>query len=670
MLTDDQIARIAYEAITKSLENYNTLTQNRATALQYFYNEPRGDESAGYSQVQSTDVSDMVEAVLAQIGPILTNETLIQFEAAGEEDEQQAQLESDFVAYLVGGQNVGYVELISAVKDSLIQKNGWIKVYVDLTEGERDYELTGISEFQINAEIDKSNNDMTISLIEAEETADAWNATFRETIHKRELKVRSLAPEDVFYTLDHESPIIDDIECIGEYKPMTRTELIEMGYSKKMVEDLPQIVNETRIDALKRNKNKIVDRNTDDKSMQHVETYVLQMKIDIEESGAAQLWNLHLGGDNIILDKEKAEWIEYATGTPFINPHKLEGQSIFDKLKQTQDSKTDFLRQWHDNAKAVNNATLAYDPEETSEIDVTQHRPGARGIRSTNPSNINPLAISDQGGSILQALEYQDKQRGERGGAALDLSAADMQLAGQVGDMGAERQISKRESLSAAMTANLGHTLIRSVFLLVHKTLRLMPGEHTAKLHGKWVTTNPSEWPERKKVKVMTGMSAGEKNARSYALEKQGNYQISMFQMGQEGELVDKGGFYNTVTDWCRANNLETPEQYWIDPDSEEAQQARAAKAEQQEQQQMEQQQLMQMMQQQEQQIEAMKAALEKYQHDTQLILDWAKARLDSEVEEAKIIGKATAELNQQQAEFDRQAAQQTDAAGGNGAGN
>ena len=663
MLDNDAIARIAYDAIVKALENYNSLTQNRTTALEYFYNEPRGDEAAGYSQVQSTDVSDMVEAILAQIGPILTNETLIQFKAAGEQDESQAQLESDFVAKIIAGHNDGYVQMLSAVKDSLIQKNGWIKVYVELTEGERTYNREGISEFQIQAEIDKSNNDMTISIEENEETREAFNVKFRETIHKRKLVVRSIAPEDIFYTLDHDSPIIDDINCIGEYKPMTRTELIEMGYSKKLVEDLPQIVNETRIDALKRDKNKIIDRDTKDKSMQMVETYVLQLKIDIEESGAAQLWNIHLGGDNIILDKEKAEWIEYATGTPFINPHKLEGQSIFDKLKQTQDSKTEFLRQWHDNAKAVNNATLAYDPEETSELDITQHRPGARGIRSTNPGNINPLVISDQGASILSALEYQDKQRGERGGAALDLSAADMQLAGQVGDMGAERQISKRESLSAAMTANLGNTLIRSVFLLVHKTLRLMPGKHTEKLHGKWVETEPSEWPERNDVKVMTGLSAGEKSARSFALEKQGNYQVSMFQLGQEGELVDKGGFYNTVTDWCRANNLETPEQYWIDPDSPEAQQAREDKQQQQEQQQ----QMLQQMQAQQQQMEELRMQLEKYQHDSQLILDWAKERLKSETEEAKILGAATTELNKQQAEFDRKA--DAAAGGNNGAG-
>ena len=61
-------------------------------------------------------VSDMVEAVLSNLAPILTNETLIQFEAAGEEDEEQARLESDFVAYMVAGQNKGFVQILSAIK--------------------------------------------------------------------------------------------------------------------------------------------------------------------------------------------------------------------------------------------------------------------------------------------------------------------------------------------------------------------------------------------------------------------------------------------------------------------------------------------------------------------------------------------------------------------------
>jgi len=358
-----------------------------------------------------------------------------------------------------------------------------------------------------------------------------------------------------------------------------------------------------------------------------------------------------------LLLKEEAQWIPIATGSPFIIPHRLHGQSVYDKLKTVQDSKTHFLRQWHDNARTVNNARLIYNPKETQESDVVTSRPGG-GIRSKNPTNVVALQISDMGPSILGALEYMDKIRSERGGASLDLNAAELQLAGgNIGQQGAERQISVKEQLAAMMTATLANTLIRETYILVHKTLRVyMPGELTAKVNGKWVQTDPSKWPERKKVKVMTGMSKGEKIQRLSALNQVITTQVQFLNQGQEGEIVSKGNVFNSIMDWARAANLENPDQYWIDPDSEEAQAAAQAKAQAQQQQQ---QAMMQAQQQQgeiQQQIFAMSAQLDKYKHDSELMYKWASDRLQSEIDEAKIVGAATLELEKQQKIFDDRA--------------
>ena len=651
MLSEEKIAEICKQELENARgSNYDDLAANREKALKYFFNDTRGDELPGRSRVQSSDVSDMVEAVLSQIGPILTNETLIQFEANGEEDEPQAQLESDFCAYMLGGQNQGFVEITSAIKDALLLKNGFIKVWVSEESGKRRYTRKGIAEFEIEAELERSNNDLTIEVADIERAGDVFDVKFVEHTHRRKLQVRALAPETIVYTPEHDSPLIDEIKFIGERKILTQSELLKMGYPRKVVAELPSVDADTNAATRARDSRNVRNYNHPDESQRMIETFDCTIEIDIEETGIGELWHIHFSHDKVLM-RERVKWVGYATGSPFIIPHRLAGQSLFDKLKQTQDSKTDFLRQWHDNARAVNGVRMAYDPDVTEEDDILTYRPGA-GVRSKDPQSAanSQLRVDDLGASIVRALDYQDKQRSERGGASLDLGAAQMQLAGQVGDMGAERQISIREQLAANMAATLAHTLIKNTVILIHRTLReFMPGELQAKLNGKWQRTDPSQWPERNNVVVMLGLSQGEKNFRMLALRQVIGMQVQLMESGGEGELVDKGALYSALMDWCRAATLENPDQYFIDPSSEQAQQAIAGKQQQAQQQQ----EMQQMMMQFGARLEEQKQQLQKYEHDTDLLLKWATERLHSEIEEAKIVGKATIELEQQQRQFE-----------------
>jgi len=662
MLTEKEIVIICRQEIVRS-QGWDTdhLSENRKQAFDYFYSRPRGDEIEGRSSIQSTDVSDMIEAVMSNINPILTNETLIQFKASGQDDEAQAQQESDYVAEIIGGQNDGYVEITSAVKDSLLLRNGFIKVWVDEVREHETFRETNIQEFEVKAIVNESDLEHTIKIKSLDDAKDGegFDVTFDQWTHHRDLMVKAIAPENIVFSPEHDTPYVDDIRMLGERKLLTQTELINMGYPKKVIKKLPSYDYETKQDAVSRRTDEQSSHEAADPANRIIETFDLYIRIDKDETGISKLRHIHLATHEILLD-EPAPWVPYGTGSPFIVPHRLYDQSVFDKLKSIEDSKTHFLRQWHDNARVVNNSRLVYNPKETTEADVVTSRPGG-GIRSKNPQNVVALNVSDMGPSILSALEYMDKQRSERGGASLDLGAAELQLAGgNIGQGGADRQISVKEQLAAQMTATLANTLIRSVYLLVHKTLREhLPGEITTKLNGKWQTIDPSKWPERKSVKVMTGMSKGEKIQRISALTNVIQTQVSFMQQGKEGEIVSGSGIFNAIMDWARAANLENPEQYWVDPSSEEAQAAAKGKAEQAQAQQQAQAEAQQQQIQFQQEIFAMQSELQKYTHDTELMFKWAKERLDAEIEEAKLVGAATLDLERQQQIFTNQAQQQ-----------
>lgn len=653
MLSEKEILGILNSELTQSLGwDSDELSANRKAAWDYFYNRPRGDELDGRSQVQSSDVSDMVEAVLSNLAPILTNETLIQFEAAGEEDEEQARLEGDFVAYMVGGQNKGFVQILSAIKDALLLKNGFIKVWVDKTDDTIRYTKPGISEFQIEAELARSGNDRTITVSNTDDNSDGtFDVSFSEHIHTRELVVEAIPPEDLKYSPDMRSQFISDARFSAERKLLTRSELLDMGYPKTQVDELQAYQTDTSEESRARKQDSNDPAQTTDKSQEVVETWDIHCLIDEEEDGRSLLRHFHITVGEILLD-EPVQWIPLATGSPFIVPHRLYGQSIYDKLKQTQDNKTHGLRQWNDNMRAVNNSRLAYNPLVTTEEDVLATRPGG-GIRSKNPSEIVQVITNDMGQSIMASLDYSDKQRGERAGASLDLQSSQMQLAGQVGNAGAERQISVREQLAALMTMTLANTLLRETFLLVHKTLRaFVPGEMSAKLHGKWVKTDPSKWPERTHLNVSTGLSNGEKQRRSSALNQVIQAQSGFMQSGLDGILTDPGGMHNAILDWSRANGLENPEQYWTDPGSEEAQAAGQAKQQAAEQQRQAEAAAQNQQYEWARNMHTLEQLIEKYKADIDNQYKYDSDVLDAEIEEAKIVGVATLDLERAENDF------------------
>jgi hypothetical protein len=125
---------------------------------------------------------------------------------------------------------------------------------------------------------------------------------------------------------------------------------------------------------------------------------------------------------------------------------------------------------------------------------------------------------------------------------------------------------------------------------------------------------------------------------------------------GMDEVLVDLTGFNRAVLDWARLMEVQNPEQYFVDPESEQGQAALKQKDEARQKETMERRTLMQNA----FGLEQMRLALGKYDGDADRVLEYFKATLSSEVEEAKIVGSATADLVKQQREGTKNAAGNT----------
>lgn len=612
---------------------------DRATALNYYFMRPRGDEVAGRSQVVSGDVSAMVEAILAQMLDAYSSDNIVEFDPFGPDDEDQAQLETDAVSHFVMKQSNGFLELAQSIKDAELLRNGVMKIWCEdeLHIQTRTFEgVTPEAYAELADGVDVMSFDRNAGVLKIR----------NKTMRKR-FQARSLAVENFLYDSAHDSHDLQAISICAERRRNTRSELVLMGFPEAKVENCKQTTSDYKPDAAARNPRRRTDNtrpvDTAGEVVEWYETYVL---VDVDDDGISERHRVCLSGD-VLLKDEEVKLVPYAVGAVIVNPHKLRGISLFDKLKQTQDINTALNRALLDNVNTTTKNRLAYLDGKVNPDDVSDGRTNG-GIRvKSNVADVRaavmPFVVPDTSVGIQGALAYQREVRTELGGAALELATGQMQIGGdRMGSQGLDRAYSVMEQLSALMTKTIAATLIRSTFLLAHATLR----EHYTtpvpiKRNGKWFSPVPSEWPERTSLTVKIGMSPGERMRKAAALLQMLQSQVQLAGLGMDEVLVNLKGFYATLMDWARVSEIQNPEQYFVDPESEEAQAALKSKAQAAKQNSDQQKALMQ----QAIGLEQIRSSIDKYKVDVETQFKYWSETLRAEIEEAKIVGAATVDL-------------------------
>lgn len=603
------------------------VAKDRELAWNYYLQRPRGDEVPKRSPVVSGDVSSMVEAVLASMVDAFETDTLCEFCAYGESDENQAQLESTAVSRLIM-QDRGWYQLTAAVKNALLLRNAIAKVRVraeELTE-RRDYE-------NLDPLAHAALEDSGVQF--ASYDPDTQRATVLHTRAVQRLELSAVHPENFLYV---EWPLEDfeNIPAVAERHVATRQQLIDVeGFPadkvNKLIADHSVWKSDAAVHAVRRYD---IPHAPIDKAQEPIVWYEVYALIDGERRRVC------VSGNTLLDDSPAPERRPpYAVGVVFINPGKLTGISLFDKVRTTQDVTTGLQRALLDGVNAVVMNRLAVLDGAVSNDQLTDNDPsGVLQVRASIGdvrAAVQPLQVPDASQGILANLAYQRQVRAEMGGASLDISTAQVQLPERVGSMGLDRAYSATEQLAALALKTICQTLIRDVWLLAHATLRReWAGEVNVQIEGRWIATRPIDWPARDHVQVKPGMSPGERRRRSEALAQVIQRQEALAQQGMEDVLVDAERYYRAVCDWGRLNDLKHPERYFIDPATEGAQEALAAKA------QLREQQLAAAKQLQEQALllEQLRTAVEKYGIDVRAAVEYFKAGKDEEAREAELV--------------------------------
>ena len=644
-MSEAEVHHIAKQWLSQSSGGEADASSINAAAIKYYLGKMRGDEIKGRSKIISTDVADMVEASLSQITPMLTNPSLVEIDPQGDGDEDQAAEESRFCNHVVMGSNEGYLSLHNAIKSGLLQRMAAIEVFIDDTPDIQEQVVEVQDPMALQMIMQPTREGEKVFLV----SNQGSQVTLKRVVERKRLRLEAILPENLRWIECDGSDNPQDSLFVARRRVIPRGNLILMGFDQDVVETIPAFTgssitstNETHIDIAQ----------SEQPATDLIEVFFCYCMIDSDGDGIAERREVVLAGNegDHFLDDQPTDIVPIAFGSPFLMPGQIEGLGLYDKVKSIQDGKTVTLRQWLDNMNMNNNRRVAVDVKGVQDPDsVFESKPASVIKCKRNPSEVVfPVPVDDIGPSCQNALNYFDTMTAHRAGAALDMQTQQQTLQGDTAH-GIERQMTAKELMVSMMARNLGETLIKRMYAIVHHLLRTRYSQPLqARMQGQWRTTQPSQWRPRDSFTVNVGMTQYRKQQHYAVLQQTFASQLQLMQMGSP--LVNQEKVHNTLTDMIETGLDEQSARYWIDPQSPEGQQAQqmAQQAAQKQQQQMEAQQAALMdAQVKVAQAEVMKANAQLQKNQMQATIDHLRHQLE-ELKAMSQEGKNVAEMNLQ----------------------
>lgn len=639
-------------------DNDAELKSDRERALNYYKGDVRQDIPSlpNRSKAVSSDVSDAVETILPDLMDIFTGgDDVVSFKAQGPQDEDAAKQETAYLNHVVFQENDGFLSIATAVKDALTIKQGifsweWCE---DIEDQSEDFTGKNAIELQIaaqdgeisNVKPEPSDRDMP----SAEPT---YSFTVTKTKDRSTVKYYAIDPTD-FAAAPDTINIADTTYCCAKSRPRVQ-DLIAEGFDEEKVRKLPSYstngdeqLRMARDTAGESEQNGGVGDDVSD-DLRQVEIAKHHIR-RLGKDGKLEIWCVVSDVQcTIELDSYKVERIRYASGSPYLVPHRLIGLSVADLLIQIMQIKTSLMRMVLDSGYFALNQRFEVamnDANDYTISDLLRNEPSVP-VRSKTGQTVRPLTSGGLNFDAYKALEYFSTVAEGRTGVVRNAQglAPDTLHDTAKGAMMLMSAAQRRVRMIARM---LAETLFKPFYLGVHAEIREnCTSTKLAELNGKWVQVDPTKWAERVSMTVEVGLGAAGKDAELAAAN-----QISLdvkniveVQGGAQGPIVTLQDVYNLAIDKAKKLGVKDPERYYTDPSSPEGQQAQQAMA-------------------QRPNPDVMKIQgeqqLQQAKQQGEMALGQMKVQADKEIQANKSQFQAATDTRQQQLEHERMMAQQ-----------
>ena len=574
------------------------LSSQRKKSLEYYMGEPLGTEIDGRSQVVSTDVADTVETILPNLLKIFTaSDQTVKCEPVKAEDVALAEQATNYINYIFNKDNNGFSILYTWFKDALIEKNGIVKVYWDESEKveQETYQNLNDEEYKIlidNDDVEVVEEESFVDekakeqLEELKQLAEAqgqdigdiptpklYNCIIKRTTSSGKVKIENIPPEE--FLIQRSAKSIEDADFVAHKVLKSRSDLIQMGFDRDIVDDLPTqntvTMNDERL-ARFADIDESSLNDAPDESTQDIEIYECYVKIDMDGDGIAELRKVIVAGGNAntILENMPCDFIPFCSLTPIPMPHRFYGRSVSELVEDVQLVKSTVMRQLLDNMYLTNNNRVAIMDGMVNLDDLLTSRPGGVVRTKQPPSQVMmPMQSQTISQQAFPLLEYLDTVRETRTGVTrysqgLDADSLNKTATG-VNTLMSQSQM--RMELIARVFAETGiKDLFRRIFEL---TVKYQNKERIVELNNKFVAVSPTEWKNRYNISITVGLGAGSKDQQIVMLNNILQKQLQAFQLqgNKEYPMVTLKNIYNSLAKIIEEAGLKNVENYFVNPD-------------------------------------------------------------------------------------------------------
>ena len=598
-VTDLELKSIIGQEINNSMGFMGgALSSQRKKSLEYYMGEPLGTEIDGRSQVISTDVADTVETILPSLLRIFTaSHQVVKCEPVKAEDVALADQATNYINYIFNKDNHGFSILYTWFKDALIEKNGIVKVYWDESEkveqetyqnlNDQEYKLLiadddveVVKEETFVDEKAKEELEQIKLLAEAQgqvvgdiPTPKLHNCIIKRTTNSGKVKIENIPPEE--FLIQRSAKTIEESNFVAHRVLKTRSDLIQMGFDKDVVENLPTqnsvTMNEERLARYADiDEDPIAD--APDKSGSEIEIYECYIKVDMDGDGVSELRKVIVAGSNgsTILENMSCDFIPFCSLTPIPMPHRFYGRSVAELVEDVQLVKSTVMRQLLDNMYLTNNNRVAVMDGMVNLDDLLTNRPGGVVRTKQPPSQVMmPMQNQTISQQAFPLLEYLDTVRESRTGVTrysqgLDADALNKTATG-VNTMMNQSQM--RMELIARVFAETG---VKDLFTRIFElTVKYQNKERIVELNNKFVPVNPTEWRNRYNISITVGLGVGSKDQQIAMLNNILQKQLQAFQLqgNKEYPMVSLKNIYNSLAKIIEEAGLKNVENYFINPE-------------------------------------------------------------------------------------------------------
>jgi hypothetical protein len=532
--------------------------------------------------VVSQDLLEVIESILPSLMRMFTqSDKVVNFEPMQPEDVPYAEQISDYCNFVFNHDNNGFSILQSMFKTALLQKNGFCKVYWKVSKEQKKETYKNLDETQYQALL----IDDEIEVINAEEIVDeeslngslesqvTYDVEVRRTKEYGRVAIDPVPPEEIL--VSSRATSLKDCDFIAHRVRKTISELLDMGFKKSDVENLPSAEEEVF------NTEAMVRKNYDDStsnlevsdidpSMRVVQITECYMRADVDGDGIAELRKIIVGGSGYnsynILENEEISILPFAMCVAIPMPFRFFGLSMYDLLADVQLMSTSIMRQTLDNMYMQNSARTVVVDGQANLDDLLTTRPGSI-VRVKSPNAVTALQTPNFLNEGLAMMQKIDQLKEKRSGVPNQLMGLNPDTinkshttAQSVNQM--MQSSTQRIELIARSFAEGVKDLFKNILSVV---CEYQDRERIIKLRGKFVSIDPREWVNRYDCTVQVGLGTGNQDQRLDVLQKVLSVQEKLLQAGGLG-LVTPQNIYNTLENYLQNSGYKDASQFFVNP--------------------------------------------------------------------------------------------------------